>query len=136
MTAVLLDTCALIWTTNREPLHEDAVLAIEAAAKADGVFVSPVSAWEIGLAAQYPRSHFTPDARRWFALALSHPGVMLAPFTPDIAFNSAELPGEFHRDPGDRLLVATARALAVPIVTRDRAILAYGEAGHVKVIRC
>lgn len=64
------------------------------------------------------------------------PGIRPASFTPDIAIDSAQLPGDLHRDPGDRLLIATARHLAIPIVTRDRLILAYAEQGHVRAIAC
>ncbi|HEY0423571.1 MAG TPA: hypothetical protein VGC82_09645 [Rhodopila sp.] len=46
------------------------------------------------------------------------------------------LPGAFHADPGDRLIIATARHLGTPIVTGDRKILAYAEAGFVRVIPC
>jgi PIN domain nuclease of toxin-antitoxin system len=48
----------------------------------------------------------------------------------------SKAPGDVHRDPADRFLVATARALDIPIVTRDAAILAYASAGHVRALRC
>jgi PIN domain nuclease of toxin-antitoxin system len=56
--------------------------------------------------------------------------------TPDIAIDSSFLPGNLHGDPGDRLIVATARHLEAPVVTRDRNIIAYARAGHVRVIPC
>jgi PIN domain nuclease of toxin-antitoxin system len=46
------------------------------------------------------------------------------------------LPGELHADPADRLLIATARQLGVPLVTRDRRILDYAAQGHVDAIPC
>ena len=52
-----------------------------------------------------------------------------------IGLAASALP-DFHQDPADRLLVATARALDVPILTRDRKILDYAEAGRVKAIAC
>lgn len=64
------------------------------------------------------------------------PGVKPAIFTPDIAIDASHLPGSFHSDSGDRLLIATARHLNVPIVTRDRRIIEYGHAGYVAVIPC
>jgi PIN domain nuclease of toxin-antitoxin system len=44
------------------------------------------------------------------------------------------LPGEIHRDPADRFLIATARHLGVPLMTIDERILAYGAAGHVQTV--
>ena len=110
---------------------------ITEAGRRDGVFVSPVSAWEIGLLSRRrdpPR--FQPDPKTWFAAILSAPAIRTAPFTAEIAIESSLLPQPIHKDPADRLLIATARFLKVPLVTRDRHILAYAEAGHVDAIVC
>lgn len=143
--AVLLDTCALIWLANGDALAPAARRAINragaAAGAAGGVLVSPVSAWEIGLLARRNRARanaeaFLPEPQGWFARAAAGPGVRVTALTPFIAIASAFLPGDLHQDPGDRLLAATARALGVPLVTRDRALLAYAEAGHIEAIAC
>jgi PIN domain nuclease of toxin-antitoxin system len=67
---------------------------------------------------------------------MAGPGIRQATLTPAIAIDASYLPGELHGDPGDRLLIATARHLGMPIVTRDRRIIAYAEAGWVRVIAC
>lgn len=137
--AVLLDTCALIWFAGGEPLETYADDVIRAAALADGVFVSPVSAWEVGMLSR-PKSGralaFTPDPAAWFARFMSAPGVRPAPFTADIAIAASQLPEPLHGDPADRMLIATARDLSMPIVTRDSKILGYARAGHVAAIAC
>jgi len=139
--AVLLDTCALIWLANGDPMTSVATAAIVHAGLADGVFVSPVSAWEVGLLSK-PKSgrnatvRFMPDPKTWFARVMAGPGIRGASLTPGIAIDASFLPGELHGDPGDRLIVATARYLGVPIVTRDRRIAAYGQDGHVQIIPC
>jgi len=79
---------------------------------------------------------FLPDPKVWFARFLTGPGIREAMFNSEIAIDASYLPGELHSDPGDRLLVATARHLGVPIVTRDRPIIDYGMAGFVRVIAC
>jgi PIN domain nuclease of toxin-antitoxin system len=61
----------------------------------------------------------------WIRQALSYPGVVLLDLTPEIAVASTELPGEFHRDPADQIIVATARIHNVPLVTSDERILNY-----------
>ncbi len=137
--AVLLDTCAVIWLANREKLRPEAVEVIFHAGEHEGIFISPVSAWEIGLLNRGRLSsgnHFLPDAKTWFTRMMSAPSIKLAPFTAEIAIDSSSLPQPLHSDPADRLLIATARHLGVPFVTRDRKIEAYGALGHLSVITC
>ncbi|HWD60021.1 MAG TPA: type II toxin-antitoxin system VapC family toxin [Stellaceae bacterium] len=138
---MLLDTCALIWLQNADPMRDEAIAAIFHAGTAGGVFVSPISAWEIGLASQTrlnrpPRLAFAPTPKAWFQRAMNAPGVSPAPFTPEIAIDSSYLPGNLQNDPADRIIIATARRLDVPIVTRDRRIIDYARDGHVSVIAC
>ncbi len=138
--AVLLDTCAVIWLANGDPMASPATDAILHAGVADGIFVSPVSAWEVGLLSK-PRAgrtavQFMPDPKTWFARVMAGPGIREASLTHEIAIDASFLPGELHGGPADRLIVTSARHLGVPIVTRDRRIVAYGRDGHVQVIPC
>jgi PIN domain nuclease of toxin-antitoxin system len=118
-----------------------ATAAILRAGAVDGVFVSPISAWEVGLlsksrAGRNLAVQFMPDPKTWFARVMAGPGLREASLTPEIAIDASFLPGELHGDPADRLIVASARHLGVPIVTRDRRIIAHGRDGHVQVIPC
>lgn len=139
--AVLLDTCAVIWLANGDPIASSATAAIIHAGLADGVFVSPVSAWEVGLLSK-PKAgrnraiQFLPDAKTWFARVMAGPGIREVPLTPEIAIDASFLPGDLHGDPGDRLIATTARHRNMPIVTRDSRIIAYAQDGHVHVIPC
>lgn len=133
--AVLLDTCAVIWIAEGIKLSPMTTAALIHAGLAGGIFVSPVSAWEIGLLAAHGMN-LLPDAKRWFARVMARPAIGRAEFTDDIAIDSATLPGDFHRDPADRLLVATARARDMAIMTGDCKILDYARAGHVRAIAC
>jgi len=135
---VLLDTCAAIWLFEQQPLSQASLLAIRAAAGSLAVFVSSVSAWEVGLLARRPRSAlaFEPSPEAWFDDLLALPGVRLIPLAHRAAIAASRLPGNFHRDPADCLLIATARELGVPLVTRDRRILDYAGQGHVDAIAC
>lgn len=137
---VLLDTCAAIWLVNGDVMTPAALEALQTAGAGPGIYVSPVSAWEIGLLSR-PRGQrapmaFAPDPKTWFARLLAAPGVREAPLTPAIAVDASWLPGDLHGDPGDRLIIATARDRGLTLITRDRLILAYGEAGHVGVLAC
>lgn len=141
MSALLLDTCAVIWVFEDVSIEPKAKKAIEAAEEAQDVLISSVSAWEIGLlsgsrGSKPAKMQFAPDASTFVARVFAEPAVQVVGLTPEIAFASCYLPGSFHQDPADRFLIATARALNVPIVTRDEEIEAYAKAGHVKLIRC
>jgi PIN domain nuclease of toxin-antitoxin system len=139
--AVLLDTCAVIWLANGEQLPPPVTSAIVSAGLADGIFVSTISAWEIGLLSRprvgrQPMVQCLPDAKTWFARFLAGPGIKETVLSSAIAIDASCLPGDFHADPMDRLIVATARHLRLPVVTRDRKIISYAHAGHVSVIPC
>ena len=71
---------------------------------------------------------------QWVREALSAPGLALALLTPEVAVESCQLPGKFHDDLADRLIVATARVGDATLGTRDERILAYGAAGHASVL--
>ena len=59
----------------------------------------------------------------WLSIAAHPRSVRLVPVTPAIAAGTAALPETFHRDPADRLIVATCRELEAPLVTHDRLIM-------------
>lgn len=135
---LLLDTCAIIWMVLKEPMAPAAVAAITRSASTGSLLVSPISGWEVGLLATRRRAplSFRPDAVTWFERLLSRPGIRPVELEHRAAVSAAFLPGKLHDDPADRLLVATARDLGVPLVTRDRRILAYAAQGHVEAIAC
>ncbi len=83
-----------------------------------------------------PKVQLLPDPKTWFARVMAGPAIRAAPFTPEIAMNASYLPGNLHPDPADCLLIATARHLGVPLVTRDSKIIAYAGQGFVEVLPC
>ena len=136
MTALLLDTHAALWLDSGAEMRAEAVAAIEAAATAGGVLVSAVSAWEIGLLVRKNRLILDLDPAAWLDRLVAQPGVRLIPLHASVAIRSSFLPEPFHGDPADRLLVATARELDAPLVTRDARILAYAALGHLRALAC
>lgn len=135
--SLLLDTHAAIWVTEDQPIASLAIEAIDAAYRAGStVFVSAISAWEVGLLVSRNRLSLVASPERWFQRLLAIPGVRLADLSPDILIASSFLPGNPPRDPADRIILATARDLGVTLITRDRLLLAYGENGQVNTIAC
>jgi PIN domain nuclease of toxin-antitoxin system len=137
MPPLLLDTHAVIWLFEDISLAPKAMSAIEAAYR-DGapLLVSPITAWEIGQLVSRNRISLSVAPHRWFARVLATPGMQLAELSPDILIASSFLPGTPPRDPADRILLATARDLGATLLTRDRAILVYGESGQVSTLAC
>ncbi len=132
---ILLDTCAALWLADQE-LGEAAREAIaEADLAGTAVMVSPITAWEIGLLVSKARIFLSQDPLAWFDTLLGT-GVSLAPMGPNILVASSFLPGSGLRDPADRILAATARALNYRLMTRDNRLLDYAAAGHLSAIEC
>jgi PIN domain nuclease of toxin-antitoxin system len=133
---MLLDTHAFIWLSFGDPMKGSAVKAAEQAAMDGTLVVSPITIWEIGNLVRRRRIELYSPTAVWLTRATATRGIRVIPLDAEIALAATELPGEFHRDPADRFLVATARSLGVPIVTRDAAILAYAASGHVRALAC
>jgi PIN domain nuclease of toxin-antitoxin system len=72
----------------------------------------------------------------WFGRLLDIPNVHLAEMSTDLLIASSFLPGKPPRDPFGRIIAATARNYGCILLTRDRALLDYGEQRHVRVVAC
>ena len=135
--SLLLDTCAAIWITENEELSDEAVDAMDAAYRAGAqVFVSPITAWERGLLSAGGKLRSPIQPLVWFERLIRDAKLAIAPLTPAILVDSSFLPGNIHRDPADRILISTARALDLMLITRDRPILAYANLGYVRALAC
>ena len=99
--------------------------------RADGIEILTISLIEISRLVNRGRLVLPKPLNEQFSLALAEEGVLLVSITPAIAIESYSLPGEFHKDPADRIIVATARTYDCPLITNDINILAYP---HVKLI--
>lgn len=134
---LLLDTCALIWISNDQPIASAAQETIQATLHAGELaFVSPITAWEIGLLVSRGRVRLNMSPQLWFDRMLAAPGIALANMSPAVLIASSFLPGNPPRDPADRIIAATAREYGYRLITRDRPLLAYGEEGHLQVVSC
>ncbi|MGD9903298.1 MAG: type II toxin-antitoxin system VapC family toxin [Vicinamibacterales bacterium] len=133
---LLLDTHVWVWYVegDRAKFSSRIEPVVEAAVERAELLVSAISVWEVAQLEALRRLQLSQDVRTWVARALAFPGVMLKGVTPPIAIESTRLPGEPHRDPADRLLIATARLTGAALVTCDTRLLAYARAGHLRVV--
>ncbi len=134
---ILLDTCAVIWLSTGQPVSSEAETKLQAAYESGlPVWISPFTAWEIGMLVSRGRLALSLSAEDWFEEAVTAPGISLASVSPPMLIRSSALPGSPPADPADRIMIATARELGATLMTRDRRILAYGDAGHVATMAC
>lgn len=131
---LLLDTHVWLWVAGGENVAPQAKRLIEAAAANDGLALSPISIWEVGMLAAKGRIAIQPDCLAWVTESLERTGARLMPMSARIAIGSSLLPEGFRGDPADRIIVATAIASSATLVTRDAQILAYSRRGHFKAI--
>ena len=129
---IVLDTHAWVWWVHEDAHLTETQKSAIAASETDVVGVSAISCWEIAKLVEYDRLDLSTPLDEWFEQALSYPGVQLLALTPEIAIESTRLPGEFHRDPADQIIVATARVYDCPLVTSDEKILT---SPHVTTVR-
>ncbi len=123
---IVLDTHALVWWVSGDPtLSKKAKAAIALEQDGGAIIISSITAWEIAVLVERERLLLSMDVRRWLATVAEIESVRFLPVDNEIALNSVALPGAFHKDPADRMIVATARKLAVPLVTKDEKIRAY-----------
>jgi PIN domain nuclease of toxin-antitoxin system len=116
---ILLDTHIWVWwVSGAAPLSAQHAQLLQQQ-EANGIGVSVISCWEVALLIARKRLAVDRPARAWIDGALAYPGVQLVALTPQIAVATTELPGDFHRDPADRILVATANALGCVLLTAD-----------------
>ena len=122
---ITLDTHAWVWwTIDPDRLSETQRERITDS-EDDIIGISAISCWEVAKLCEYGRLELPVELTEWFRLALEYPGISLLPLTPEIAVESTNLPGSFHRDPSDQIIVATARVNECPLVTSDDRIVDY-----------
>ena len=132
MSDLLLDTCALLWLADGADMTPESRTALASS----NLHVSPISAWEIANLVRKSRIAFALPVTNWFRQATTKMSAGTPQLTIEILANSCGLPGSPPDDPADRIIIATARETDLTVVTRDRKILEYSRAGHVRALVC
>jgi PIN domain nuclease of toxin-antitoxin system len=124
VTVPVLDTHAWVaWMLGSSDLSAAEVAAIDSLPLDRRPYVSAISLWEVAMLVDLKRLSLDMPLADWLTRA-SHPRtVTVVPITPGVAAGTALLPAVFHRDPADRIIVATCRELEAPLLTHDRLIL-------------
>ncbi len=127
---ILLDTHIWVWWVSQGSAltqQQQRAILVE---QAKGLGVSIISCWEVAKLVEVGRLQLTIPVSDWLTQALAQPGIQLLDLTIPIIVESTQLPGDFHRDPADQIIVATARIYDIPLLTSDGRITSYP---HVKL---
>lgn len=128
---ILLDTHIWVWWVHRDERLPTPTRSFIERHEAAGLGVSAISCWEVATLVERGRLRVPMPTNDWLHAALSYPGVRLLDLTPDVSAEACSLPGDFHADPADQIIVATARHHRIGLVTLDERIRRYH---HVQVV--
>jgi PIN domain nuclease of toxin-antitoxin system len=125
---IVLDTHAWIWLVNDpRQLSRDAREAADEAISKGAIYISSISAWEVALLSASRRIQLTIDVQDWIARSEALPFFHFVPVDNVLFIRSVYLPGTFHSDPADRIIIATAMMKGMPVVTKDDKIRKYSK---------
>ncbi|MDM9582469.1 MULTISPECIES: type II toxin-antitoxin system VapC family toxin [unclassified Nostoc] len=129
---ILLDTHIWLWWLHTpEQLSERGRTLLTIGENQNALIVSAISVWEIAVKHSNGKLPLPLTVNEWFALAKTRPGITIEPLDPLDAIASTQLPGDFHKDPADRIIVAIAYRRNIELMTCDQKILNYP---HVKTL--
>ncbi|MFH1082364.1 MAG: type II toxin-antitoxin system VapC family toxin [Pseudomonadota bacterium] len=129
---IVLDTHVWVWfVSNPELLSKAAKKAINVSIEQKAIFISSISVWEVALLVANSRLKLTIDVNDWIAKSERLPFFQFVPVDNSVAVQSVNLPQPLHKDPADRIIIATAITLAAPVVTKDEKLSDYP---HVETI--
>jgi PIN domain nuclease of toxin-antitoxin system len=123
---IVLDTHVLLWwVSSPEKLSPEAVQALKKEQAGGLILISAITVWEINMLISKNRLNLNVDIETWLEEIESIPFIQFVPIDNQIAMKSVNLPGEFHKDPADRIIVATARENEATLITNDDKIKKY-----------
>jgi PIN domain nuclease of toxin-antitoxin system len=121
---IILDTHAWFWWLTESP--KLSVKSAETIQNNTIIGIPAISCWEIAMLVSKNRIGLSMDVQIWIDLAFQHPKTQLLPLSPEIAVLSTRLPGDFHGDPADRLIVASCLVHKTPLISKDEKIQKWG----------
>ena len=125
MKNLLLDTHIWIWWANRSNKLDKKIIRMLDDAKSGSLHLSAISCWEVAKLVQKKNLILSEPVNLWIKSALSTSALVLEQLSPEISLESTQLPGDFHNDPADQIIVATARLHKFTLITADSLILNY-----------
>lgn len=133
---VLLDTHVIIWSLiTPEELSGSIKTIIESAQDEDRLLISSISLWEIAMLKSKKRLNIYEPTREFLGDIASIEGLRVVDISPIVAAESVSLVDDFHGDPADRIIAATAITESACLLTRDNQILSWAKLGNIKAVK-
>jgi PIN domain nuclease of toxin-antitoxin system len=129
---LILDTHILIWFLEGIKLSEDQITVIENARSKHQLFVSSISIWEIAMLLKQNKIVLSISLNEWLNKLECIPGLGISDLSASILVESCNLPNYEHKDPADRMIIASSRSLGAHLMTHDQKILDYAKEGYLK----
>ena len=122
---IVLDTHIWVWWVHGDSRLTSSHSQLIDDNEDDEIGICSISLCEVAKLVELGRLVLPVALDQWFTDALAYPGVTPVDLTPGIAMESTQLPGRFHRDPADQIIVATSRILGCDLLTADQRIRDY-----------
>ena len=134
MKGLLLDTHIWIWLSMGVNLTPTQVNLIKNYAVEASLYLSSISIWELAMLDAKKRITINTPINEWIKNSIKNSKIQTINLEQQIAVESCNLPGNFHADPADRIIVATARVHELSLISRDKNIIKYGAKNYLRVI--
>ena len=128
---LLLDTHVWWWSLTEPEYLSNTAVGMIRRAKPDQRAIASISIWELAMMAAKKRIELKVSISKWLSWAIDNTAIRVVELSPEVAVDACRLPGDFHKDPADRIIVATARIHNFSLLTKDRKIRDYP---HVKAV--
>lgn len=122
---IVLDTHAWWWTISEPDFVSEKAAELIKSTSPEQLAVASISLWEFAMMVDKGRIDLKIDPDEWFQYSINKVGIKILPLTPTIALDSCNLPGKFHKDPADRIILSTSRTHQAKLITKDRKIREY-----------
>ncbi|MGI9214219.1 MAG: type II toxin-antitoxin system VapC family toxin [Gammaproteobacteria bacterium] len=135
MNSIIIDTHIFLWLMEgSSDLKESEIELINKVIHNGQILVPSISIWEIAMLQKLGKITLSMPIKYWIEQSLNQKGIVIAAFDTEILIESVFLPGNFHKDPADRMIVATSRIKKVPLLTHDQRIIDYSNEGYLQII--
>ena len=133
---IVLDTHVWFWLAVGDPrlAEKETIKSLLDGFSEFEVHISAITPWEIGMLEAEQRIVLKCDCLTWLTESICKTGVRIIPLTTEISVEATHLPGSFHGDPADRIIVASTRQTGGRLLTRDQQIIEYGAQGYLDVL--
>lgn len=136
MNGVLLDTHVWLWYTGgSDEISNRLKKNINQCLHQNKAYIAAITLWEIAMLEKKERIILEMPYLEWINKSIELTRIQVCPLNAKIANESVNLPGKFHEDPADRMIVASARINALTLITRDKSILTYSQNDYVSTIK-